>query len=247
AVYTPSKRMRIMTSALSHTSSGSFLVDSSKVTSQSVIPVPVLEGPPALAQPDWGHLCDDDNSMEGMSMSQLKEYAKRMKGDLRNAKQQISARDGIIEASHATLVVQNLFVQKQSQALNAKENKKKTSRAKLSMEGRGRHLTGEEWMRKPTEAVHAREEEAADKKKRAEDREVAKATKARPAVEWEKMKEDHLKLVEDWTTECERQTAAGVKKKNLPKKPTQPLKPKAPVVTPVADNSDGAESSSEEE
>ncbi|KAJ7281687.1 hypothetical protein C8J57DRAFT_980430, partial [Mycena rebaudengoi] len=45
-LYTPSKRMCIMTSTLSHTSSGSFLVSSSKVTSQSVIPALVLEGPP---------------------------------------------------------------------------------------------------------------------------------------------------------------------------------------------------------
>ncbi|KAJ7281686.1 hypothetical protein C8J57DRAFT_1219524 [Mycena rebaudengoi] len=185
--------------------------------------------------------------MEGMLMSQLREYTKRMKGDLQNAKQQISACNGIIEASHATLVVQNLFMQKQSQALNAKETKKKTSRAKLSMEGRGQHLTGEEWMHKTTEAVHAREEEAADKKKRAEDREAVKSTKAKLAAEWEKMKEGHLKLVEDWTAECERQTAAGVKRKNLLKKPTQPLKPKPTVVTPVADDSDGANSSLEEE
>ncbi|PBK60943.1 hypothetical protein ARMSODRAFT_1026032 [Armillaria solidipes] len=54
SLYTPSKHMRMMTSALSLTSSGSFLIQPTvKVTSLHSIPSPVLEGPPTLRQPDW--------------------------------------------------------------------------------------------------------------------------------------------------------------------------------------------------
>ena len=54
ALYTPSKRMRMMTSALAGTASGSFLVSNNPVTSQSSIMHPVLEHVPVLPSPDWG-------------------------------------------------------------------------------------------------------------------------------------------------------------------------------------------------
>ncbi|KAJ7435542.1 hypothetical protein B0H11DRAFT_1937476 [Mycena galericulata] len=46
ALYRPAKRMRMMTSALETSTSGSFLVSKDPVTSQSGLPAPVLEGPP---------------------------------------------------------------------------------------------------------------------------------------------------------------------------------------------------------
>ncbi|KAJ7573615.1 hypothetical protein C8J56DRAFT_1065754 [Mycena floridula] len=53
ALYTPSKRMRFMTHALSTTTSGSFLISNEPITSSHPIPEPVLEGPPMLAAPNW--------------------------------------------------------------------------------------------------------------------------------------------------------------------------------------------------
>ncbi|KAJ7147439.1 hypothetical protein C8R43DRAFT_890005 [Mycena crocata] len=246
-LYTPSKRMRMMTGALSSTSSGSFLVGSSKVTSISTIPEPILEGPPSFPQPDWDHLADPDDALDGLTRSELLEYAKGAKRDLRNAQQHIHARDGIIESSHATIVVQNLFVKKQSQALFSKESKKKTKRSKLSMEGRGRHLTGAEWMEKTAEAARAREEEAAEKIKRAGDRETAKLAKEELARQWKVIQENHERAVATWKLECDRLTAAGVKKKDLPKKPIRPLKPKPAKTAELPDNSDGEESGSDDE
>jgi hypothetical protein len=115
--------------------------------------------------------------MAGWSQSQLLEYALGMRDSLKNARLHIKARDGIIEATQATIVVQNLFVDKQSQALHAKETKQKTQRTKLSMEGRGRHLTSDEWMEKTAEVARLRDEEAAEKLKRADMQEAAKAEK----------------------------------------------------------------------
>ena len=89
-LYTPSKRMRMMTSAVAGTS-GSFVVGPSKVTSQTRIPAPVLEGPPALAAPNWDHLAEPDNALEDLTREELAEYEMKMKGDLRNSHQQIRA------------------------------------------------------------------------------------------------------------------------------------------------------------
>jgi hypothetical protein len=248
ALYTPSKRMRLMTSALASTSSGSFLVSSSRITSQNSIPAPVLERPPQLPEPDWQNGSYSDATMAGWSQSQLLEYALGMRDNLKNAQLHIKARDGIIEATQATIVVQNLFVDKQSQALHAKETKQKTQRTKLSMEGRGRHLTSDEWMEKTVEAARLRDEEAAEKLKRADMREAAKAEKEKLKQQWERIKEDHERAVERWQKRCEEMTKAGVKKKDLPKKPTRPLKPKAAeaATTPGApEDSDGDDSGSD--
>ena len=41
---------------------------------------------------------------------------------------------------------------------------------------------------------------------------------------WKIRKEEHEKAVAEWIEECKRLTDGGAKKKDLPKKPTQPLK-----------------------
>ena len=41
---------------------------------------------------------------------------------------------------------------------------------------------------------------------------------------WKRRKEEHEKAVVEWTDECKRLATDGVKKKDLPKKPTRPLK-----------------------
>lgn len=41
---------------------------------------------------------------------------------------------------------------------------------------------------------------------------------------WKTCKEEHEKAVADWSEECKRLTDGGAKKKDLPKKPTRPLK-----------------------
>ncbi|KAJ7697931.1 hypothetical protein B0H16DRAFT_1349865 [Mycena metata] len=246
-LYTPSKRMRMMTSALASTSSGSFLVGPAQVTSVSRIPAPVLEGPPSLAPPNWDHLAVPDDAVEGLTWKELIEYAKGMKNDLRNSQQQIRARDGIIESAHATIVVQNLHVEKQSQALHAKETKKKTKREKLPMAGRGHHLTAQELIDAAERAKRQREEEEAAKAKRAGEREVAKEAKEKLQKEWEKIKEDHEKAVDAWKEECDQLLADGVLKRNLPKKPARARKPTAPKRPTTQDDSDGSDDENDDE
>jgi len=51
--YTPSSRMRVMTSALASTASGSFLVGNPRITSANTITSPVYGRPVILPEPDW--------------------------------------------------------------------------------------------------------------------------------------------------------------------------------------------------
>ncbi|KAJ7674117.1 hypothetical protein B0H17DRAFT_946952, partial [Mycena rosella] len=153
----------------------------------------------------------------------------------------------IIESAHATIVVQNLFVEKQSQALHAKETKKKNKRETLPMDGFGRHLTNPKFIAAKVEAEGLRDAEIADKAKRAEDREVAKATRDDLKQQWEQIKADHATAVELWKEKCEILTADGVLKKNLPKKPVRPLKPKPPAKVTADDGSEGSGSGSDDE
>ncbi|KAF8211790.1 hypothetical protein K438DRAFT_1494564, partial [Mycena galopus ATCC 62051] len=113
-LYTPSKCMRFMTSALATTSSGSFLVSKDPITSTSRLPKPVLEGPPTtIPQLDLTLLELSDTALESMLKSELLEATKRMRENLGVANQYIVARDGIIEPSHATIVLQNVFCERQ--------------------------------------------------------------------------------------------------------------------------------------
>ncbi|KAJ7809841.1 hypothetical protein B0H14DRAFT_2269186, partial [Mycena olivaceomarginata] len=214
ALYIPSKRMRFMTSALAPTSSGSFLVSKNPVTSQSRLPAPVLEAAPTtIAQPDWTSLRLSDQDLEGMSKHQLLEATKKMWQNLGAANQQIAARDGIIESSHATIVLQNVFCERQRQALHAKENKKKSGRAVLSMGGLGRHLTDPEWIAKTREAQEARDAEAVAKVQRAEGREAAKIARETRAKEWEDIKAAHEAAVAAWERDCAARRETGCRPK----------------------------------
>ncbi|KAJ7825003.1 hypothetical protein B0H13DRAFT_1658207, partial [Mycena leptocephala] len=158
--------------------------------------------------------------------SELLEMGKKMRENLGLANQHIAARDGIIESAHATIVLQNVFVEGQSEALHAKENKKTTNRVRLSMDGIGRHLTSKEWIEKTKEAQDARDAEVAAKAQKADDREAAKIAKEALEQQWKDMKAEHELAVAAWEEECRKLVNGGCRKKDLPKKPTRPKKPK---------------------
>ncbi|KAJ7325744.1 hypothetical protein DFH08DRAFT_816824 [Mycena albidolilacea] len=219
ALYTPSKQMRFMTSALAMTSSGSFLVSKNPVTSQSRLPAPVLEAmPTTIAQPDWTSLQLSDQDLEGMSKHQHLEATKK-----------------------------NVFCERQSQALHAKENKKKSGRAVLLMGGLGRHLTDPEWITKTREFQEARDAEAVAKVQRAEGQEAAKIARETHTKEWEDIKVVHEAAVAMWERDCAARREVGCRAKDLLKKPVRPKKPKAPVVEEPPTGAVVDESSSDDE
>jgi hypothetical protein len=242
-LYTPSKRMRMMTSAVAGTSSGSFLVSSIQITSQHTISAPVLEGPPSLPDPEWSLL---DQNLDKMSRSELVSLATSLQGGLGLARQHIAARDGIIEGAHATMVIQNMFVERQSQALNAKENKKSKDRTKILMDGKGRHLTDREFISKLEKAQQERNDEARAKEKRAGVRNAARVARLALEVKWKEVQEVHRRQVEAWETECQKLADEGVPKKHLPKRPLRPPKPKLTVAVEATGDREDDETGSDD-
>jgi hypothetical protein len=117
--------MHMMTSALAGTALGSFLVSNAPVTSQSSIMHPVLEHVPVLPSPDWGLIqANQPDEIEHLPAKEPRGQVGQLTKSLGCGKLQIIAHESILEASNAQLVIQNIFVRKQSTALHAKENKK---------------------------------------------------------------------------------------------------------------------------
>ncbi|KAJ7719003.1 hypothetical protein B0H16DRAFT_1337013 [Mycena metata] len=245
ALYTPSKRMRMMTSALGATASGSFLISKAPVTSLSHIAPPVLERPQILPTPDWNLLRESHpEDIETLSAQALRERVNRLTSALALSQQQLVAREGMIEAANAQLVVQNIFVGLQSEALHAKETKKskKREKVKVFVDGKGRHLTDKEFIDSLEREKAEKAAEESAKADRAQAREDRKAAKAELEERWKRIKADHDKAVARWETECAMLAADGVRKKDLPKKPKRAKKPELPKVGESEEDSDGSDS-----
>lgn len=118
------------------------------------------------------------------------------------------------------------------ESLEAKETKKKTDRTILFPSGKGVVPTAPDFK--------ARKEEQAQRKKDKAERTVEgrmKRAEKRIAQEelleeWNQIKAIHKASVLKWEAECERLTTCGTKKKDLPKKPIRPPKPKPKVTLP---------------
>ncbi|KAJ7587540.1 hypothetical protein C8J56DRAFT_786147 [Mycena floridula] len=239
ALYTPSKRMRFMTHALSTTTSGSFLISNEPITSSHPIPEPVLEGPPMLAAPNWD-LARADEDFSTMTRAQLVSFAECARENLGIARQHIGARDSMIEANHATMVVQSLFLKKQATVLNAKENKKKDDRTVLSMEGKGHHLTADEWIEASEAALADRTTKAAEKETKKARRADAKVRREAFEVKWKDLMEKHTEEVEKWKERCAELHTAGTRVKDLPGRPKKLTKKQFAVQEKVGEDSESS-------
>lgn len=227
-LYTPSKRIRLLTSALSSTTSGSYLVDATRMTSSHPICAPVFEAPPPLPSMDWSilHPATTSGSRPTRpSATDLQAQNVALTQQLALAQQHIRARDLVIEGTQAQLIVQNLTMMKQNQALHAKENKKTADRTRLFADGMPRVLTGDQFSEEIRKADERRKAEEAGRRRRAKTREEKKAAKAALEERWRGMLEEHRGALEVWTVACTRLEKAGVRKKNWPTKPLRPRKP----------------------
>ncbi|EGO30631.1 hypothetical protein SERLADRAFT_404716 [Serpula lacrymans var. lacrymans S7.9] len=130
---------------LAKAASGSFLVLKALVKSFSLITKPVLKGPPDIPIPKWS-LVAPTVSVSEMLHNDLQLYASELQDSLMLPKQHVQGRDAIIKGAHAQLVIQDIFTMKQGQALYAKENWKENEHTKLFHEGKGRHLTSDEFI-----------------------------------------------------------------------------------------------------
>ncbi|KAJ7671942.1 hypothetical protein B0H17DRAFT_1141356 [Mycena rosella] len=233
-LYTPSKQMHMMTSALGATASGSFLISKAPVTSLSHIAPPVLERPQILPTLNW----------ELLHESRPEEIEMLLTSAFALSQQQLIAHDGMIEAVNVQLVNQNIFVGLQSEALHAKETKKakKCEKVKVFVDGKGRHLTDMEFINSLAREKAEKAAEEVAKADRAQAREDRKAAKAELEERWKKMKADHLEAIAQGETQCAALTAGGARKKDLLKKPKPAKKPELAKDDKSDDDSVGSES-----
>ena len=230
-LYTPSKRIRSLYTALGATQSGSFLISKDPMSSSTPIILPVLERPPSsIPQPNWGLIKSPAKSWRSHETLKMENTA--LRDSLRQAQTKVRARNLVIEGAHAQLVYQNLHLQKTINALNNKENHKKNNRA-LLFDGKAQVLSSDEFHAKVVEQNATRDAAVAERARNADARLAKKNALAAIEEEWGKIKADHEKNVEAWESDCQRFAAENIPKRSWPKKPVWPLKPKLPSTVEV--------------
>ncbi|EEB91472.1 hypothetical protein MPER_10158 [Moniliophthora perniciosa FA553] len=236
ALYTPGSRLRTLYSNLGSTSSSSILLSQTKITSATPILNPVIEKTPSdLPEPDWNLI--NPPTHPPRTITEYEREVTRLRASLRSAKLQVDARDMIIEGAHASMTYQNMHLQKLNSALNMKEKKKKGDRLGgtrlTSVAGGALVITSDEFFEEQRRLQAERDEKEKQRRERADARAAVKEAKQRVATEWEDMKQRHEKALKAWEVERELLKAQKVPKKDWPKKPARPKKPK---VTMTADD-----------
>lgn len=196
--------------SLGSTSSGSFLVENTHMTSCNTIAASVLEALPHLPQPDW-HLLYPKPSSHYQTCAQLENKIVELTKSLGHSQNIIKARE--LMGEHRDAVVQNVYLLKQNESLKAKETKKKADRTKLTSNGLGRHLTADEFIDMVKEQDEEKRKKADGKKKKQEAWSRAKGTKAALEEIWKRMQANHNNAVTEWELECTRLLEAGSQKK----------------------------------
>lgn len=226
---TPSKRGRILVGALAASKSAPFLVGTSKITSLNKIASPVFEQPPPMSFNEFrwetiGNRKGKGKEKESMTRGELEGAIDQLAERLRIAHINNRAQQSVIEAAHATLVVQNMWAMKLNEALNVKENTKEDDRTKLYPEGKGRHLTSPQFVELRKDMVRKAQDKELEKERKRMLREAKKnRNDAREAL-WKVWGEEHKQAVEEWERTCAQLRQEGVLVKNLPKKPARPLR-----------------------
>lgn len=218
ALFTPTKRMRLMTTGLAATSSGSFLVGKPHITSVQTVADPIYAPRTSIPNPDWT-LLNRAGGPLSRSRSELEAHIAALESNLYLSQQQIVSKDAAIERAHAQLAVGSVYNGRLNEALNTKENKKIADNTRLFPNGEPRLLTGDKFHSETILARDRREEKDAAKVQRAEDRQGKKTRKAAEDAAWIALKAAHEVVVKAWEAEKLVLRAHGVKVKDLPKKP----------------------------
>ena len=170
-LYTPTKRLRLFETALSSTSSGSFLMSSVTYNSSIQIIEPVIASVPAsVPLPNW-NLTKPPERKNWVSRETIEIENELLRESLRSAQSQVHIRDLMMEETNAQLLYQNLHLRRQNRALHNKE-KKKNERS-LLFNGEGKVLSSDAFTEKLQELQEVRQ---AAVEKRARNADIRKAT-----------------------------------------------------------------------
>jgi hypothetical protein len=245
--YTPSSRMRVMTSALASTASGSFLVGNPRITSANTIASPVYGQPVVLPEPDWS-LIHKPPAARSPSKAELKALNTKLTLSLEQSHAQILARNSVIEGSNAQLAVQSIYNSRLNEALNTKEHKKVTDRTQLLFPGGGpRVLTDPMFIQKVSDDKAARLAKVTARAEGVKKRSRAKRMKAAIEKVWEQMGVDHKAAITAYDAQCVVLLARGVAKNQLPKKPKKAIKPKEVELSESEPELEGSDEDDEDE
>jgi len=218
SLYTPSKQMWILYTALNSTLSGSFLVSKTPLTSSIPIAAPVLEAVPQLHHPDWS-LAYGNPAVTPKTYQDLQEENELLKKHLQQAYILSRAQNGIIEGSSATMVIQNIHLCKLNSALYGKETEK-TSKHTLVIDTRKGQVYSEDAI---CEGIFMQKEKKEGSSSwKADGRAARKDMQAKPKDEWKRMKIIHDEAMKFWKADCDKLASEGVPKKNWPKTPICP-------------------------
>ena len=226
-LYTPTKRLQTLYSALGSNEEHRFLVSKSPLTSTMPITAPVLERHPHIPPPDWS-LTKEPPPQIWKSHQQLEYENLNLKSNLTIAHQHARAQDSIIQGAHAQLVVQNLHLQKLNVALNANEGKKKKNECAILFEGKGQLFTSDNFFQKVEDQKAKKEAAAAKKISNAASWVARKEAQAKLDAEWARLKKNHKEASNAWKLTCDALKEQQIPKKSWPKAPTHPKKPKLP-------------------
>ncbi|KAF8522949.1 hypothetical protein BU17DRAFT_75097 [Hysterangium stoloniferum] len=138
----------------------------------------------------------------------------------------IATPDWSLLDKHALLSKFTCSALEMNHTLHEKEKGKKSDRTILFPGGKGRHLTDVELIKQKRELEDTKAQEEAEKERKRANLEEC----------WKAMLEEYEHTITEWTTGCQTLRAAGVKVKDLPKKPKRPTKPK---LTELGDNDEG--------
>jgi hypothetical protein len=237
ALFTPSKRGSLLATAPAGSSSGSFLVADTKLTSDQRIAPPVLEHTRGLPMPDWSLL---EKKEEYQTRDDMQKQIEELTNSLRHAHIQVQAQNSVIEGAHAQLVVQDMYLGRLNESLNVHEKKKPNDHTQVFPDGQGRLLTDDQFQAELAKAAEKTQEKAAAQEKAKAKREAKKAFRQAVDDLWKVRAEEHKQAVQAWETECTELQATGVLKKNLPKWPVRMTKAQ------IMEEMEGLEASSDE-
>ena len=133
----------------------------------------------------------------------------------------------MLESQSAQLIFQHMFLDKQNEALNSKQNRKKDDHTML-FDGKAVALTADEFEEKLRTVAQQKAEEAAEKEQRAINRATRKNARSAINAQWDELKAAHAAAILAWEAEGAHLTEEGIAKQNLPPKPVRPKKPMLP-------------------
>ena len=245
SLLSPSKRTRLMHYELGRTASGSLLLSKPKLTSSEFknLPSASYQHMPHLPQPDCTIL--DLPLNQHVTKGEMIERINHLAQSLSCAHQVIIAQESTMESANAQLVWQEFKLEKMNQTLHTKENMKKEPNT-IFVNGYGVVLTSPEIEQQLMEQQARKEAERLEKEQRATNRATRKDLREALEVQWKEIKGEHERAVATWEDNCRELQAKGLAKKDLPKKPLRPRKPKMPSTEDDAEGVNGEGDGDEE-